>query len=140
MFKTRLLIRFHHADRARVMFFGNLQLLAHQVLERFVVEAADIPWDEFFANPRWIAPFRRVEADYLRPHPPGREVEATLAITALGDTSMTMRIDFHDLDGEHLSRLVAVNVFTDAESKTKIPMPESIRERLTPFAEEAADA
>ncbi len=140
MFKTRLLIRFHHADRARVMFYGNLYLLAHQVLERFVVEAVGLGWDEFFANPEWTAPFRRVEADYFRPHPPGREVEATLAIVSLGETSLTMRIDFHDLDGEHLSRLVAVNVFTDADATGKIPMPASIRAQLTPFVEEDSDA
>ena len=139
MFKTRLLIRFHHADHARVMFHANLYLLAHQAFERFIVEGAGFQWDEFFANPRWSATFRRVEADYLRPHIPGREIEGTYSITAIGPTSFDSRLDFHDLDGEHLSRVDFVNVFAAPDTLETVSVPDEARARLTPFLVEAGE-
>jgi 1,4-dihydroxy-2-naphthoyl-CoA hydrolase len=133
-FTTRVRVHFYHADSAGVMFFGNLYRLAHQVFEAFIV-AAGFGWDEWFSNPAWLVPFRRVEADYLRPMRPGRDYEGRLSVERIGDTSFTVCIQFLEESGEPVSELRMVVVFADRGTEQKIPVPADVRERLIPFVE-----
>lgn len=128
-FTTRLLVRFNHADSAGVMFYGNLYFLAHQVFEEFVT-AAGFGWDEWFENPRWLVPIRRVEADYLKPKRPGRELEGRLWVEQIRETSFSFRVRFYDDTGDLSSDLKMVVVFTDRVTEKKIPIPPEVRARL----------
>ena len=133
-FETRVLVRFHHADIAGVMFYGNLFFFAHQVFEEFVV-AAGFQWSEWFENPDWLVPFRHVEADYLKPKRPGRELVGKLWLEGMGETSITVRIRFFDQTGDLCSELRMVVVFTDKRAERKLPIPPGVRARLEPFLE-----
>jgi acyl-CoA thioesterase FadM len=133
-FTTRLLVRFHHADSAGIMFYGNLYFLAHHVFEDFVI-AAGFAWKEWFDNPEWQVPVRRVETDYVKPKRAGRELDAELWLERLGETSITLRVRFRDDVGDLCSELMLVGVFTDRKTGTKIPIPRHARERLEKHVE-----
>lgn len=133
-FTSHLLVRFHHADSAGVMFYGNLYFLAHQVIEDFVL-AAGFEWKEWFDNPEWTVPVRRVETDYVKPKRAGRELDAELWVERLGETSVTFRVRFRDDVGDLCSELVLVGVFTARATDTKIPIPQDARARLEKHVE-----
>ncbi len=137
-FRTRLKVRFNHADSAGIMFYGNLFILVHQALERFVEEAG-FDWHDWFAHPSWWVPFRKVDAEYFRPMLPGREVEVTSTINRLGETSVALTMHFASLEGDRLSTVKFINVFIDNKTMEKIPIPERIRSQLTPLVEVDAD-
>ena len=128
-FRSRVKVRFNHADRAGIVFYGNYLTLAHHVLEEFV-EAVGFTWDEWFANPSWGTPFRKVEVDYRKPHLPGRDLDAEFWLEDLSNASITSRYRFFNGEGDLVSEIRAVNVFMDYRTLTKVPMPESVRARL----------
>jgi len=133
-FETRIPVRFHHADIAGVMFYGNLLFFAHEVFEEFVV-AAGFAWSEWFENPGWLVPFRHVEADYFKPKRPGRELVGKLWLERIGRTSLTVRVRFFDPAGDLASELRMVVVFTDKRAERTLSIPPEVRARLEPFLE-----
>jgi len=135
-FKTRVKIRFFHADSAGIMFYGNLYVLAHEVFEEFAV-AAGFAWEDWFANPEMGIPFKKVDADYFRPHLPGTELEAHLYIESIGESSFVSRYRFFNPEGDLLSELRVVNVFMAYRTLSKMPVPEPVRRRLEPLVETA---
>lgn len=137
MLKRRVRIRFSHLDAAGVVFFPRYFTLAHDLLEDLVARAG-FGWTEWFANPRWIAPLRHVEADYFRPLRGGDVCDATLRLVEMTAHSVTFLCAL-DREGERAAEMRLVVAFAARESGRKISVPDVVRARLGSRTPEGRD-
>jgi acyl-CoA thioesterase FadM len=133
VFKTALTVKFREGDPAQIMFFGNIFSWAHDTFEHFIVEAG-YQWKEWFQTTEYMIPIRHTEADYEIPFRPGESYQAQAQVKALGKTSFTMKYVFSSPAGVHAT-VEMVHVVLDFKSKKPIPLPESVRQRFTPYLE-----
>ena len=75
-----------------------------------------------------------VNVRFLGPARFDDEVDFEARLTRLGDTSMSTRIDA-STNGAPVVRGEIRHVFIDPATKTKTPMPQSIRDALEPYLE-----
>ena len=127
-FAREIRIRFSHLDSAGVVFFPRYFALAHDLFEDLLAEMG-FSWAEWFDNPRWIAPFRIVEAEYLRPLRGGETCRASLGILRLGTSSATLLCTLSRV-GERVAALRLVIVFVSRKTGRKIAIPPAVRRRL----------
>ena len=127
-FSYQFQLPFRYSDLAGVMFFGNIFDLAHDVFEKFL-QSKDITWKEWFGNSHAAAPIRYAESDYRKPLIPGQDY--TCEVEVLEMTTSSLSVQFSFLEDTTLCACVKlVVVFTNFETKSKIPIPESLRARL----------
>lgn len=122
-------VRFDDADGEGIVFFGNYFRLAHQALEQHLPHIG-IPWKEWFANKDWGVPLRHVEADYLQPLRPGDEFLVTVTVVEVGESSVHFSYEFVNADDKPAARVKTSHVFVGRTTFKKLPVPDSIRERL----------
>lgn len=132
-FKTQFALRFHEADPAGIMFFGNIFPLAHNAFEEFIQEAG-FAWQEWFSASEYIIPIRHAEADYLKPLVAGHEYTISVQVKAFGRSSFTMHYSFIQGSEVH-AHVQMVHVVLGAKDKTPQPIPEKIRDRLSRYLE-----
>lgn len=130
-FETTSTLRFHHADPVGIMYFGNILSLAHDGFEEFIV-AAGYHWDEWFKSQEYLIPIRHVEADYNSPFFPGKTYDLKVCVAKLGQTSFVMRYHFSREAKTH-AVVQMVHAVLESATQKKIPLPELLRTRLTPF-------
>lgn len=128
-FKYR--VPFDEADAEGIVFFGNYFRLVHRAFEDFM-PALGIPWEEWFKNPDWGVPLRHVESDYLKPLRPGMIFEVEIFVANIGETSVHFEYEVRDESGATCAKLKTSHVFVTRPAMSKIKVPDSIRQRLTP--------
>jgi acyl-CoA thioester hydrolase len=130
-FRHRLRVRYHECDPQGVVFNANylayfdmgITELWREALggyQSMVAAGVDIVVAE--ANLKYLAPLRFDE-----------EFELVVAVADLGTTSMRSELRVEH-DGETAAEGELRHVFVDAESGEKAPIPDDIREALTPYA------
>lgn len=132
-FKKTIQIKFHQADPAGILFFGNVLMLAHECFED-LVQVAGIPWKEWFGGKNFIAPIRHTETNYMAPFPAGESFEIEASVVSFGDSSMKMRYLFKKLDKVH-AEVLMVHAFLSMPAKEKMTIPENLRAALKPYVE-----
>lgn len=121
LFKKNVLVPFHMADPAGIMFFGNIFSLVHQTFEVWLAEASG-GWGNWFNNPKWIAPIRRAEVDYLKPLRAGETFEVSFKLKETSESSFLLQIDFVKNGVTHVT-LHTRQVFCDRKTIQKIAIP-----------------
>ncbi len=125
-------VRFALADHARILFFANAFILAHEVLEDFILHVG-FAWDDYFARDDWGMPYRYADADYFKPLEPGVTAEARLAIERIGQSSVAFRVHFHDEAGDEACCVRMVAAAVSLPGMKKRGVPDVLRERLQPY-------
>ena len=125
LFKRNVLIPFHMADPAGIMFFGNIFALAHGTFEQWISEQEG-GWSQWYTNPEWIAPIRKAEVDYFKPLRAGEVFEVSFTLKEVTDSSFVSLIEFIKA-GECHARLETRQVFCDRKTIKKIPVPPQAR-------------
>ena len=132
-FKTQIRIKFREADPAQIMYFGNIFSLAHDAFEEFIV-AAGYTYREWFSPNEHIIPIRHVEGDYKAPFIPGQTYDVTVTVESLGTTSFKMKYLFEQ-NGRLHATVRMVHSVLNPKTKDKMPLPEIMKQRLTPYLE-----
>lgn len=128
-FRQDLLIPFHLADPAGIIFFGHVFTLSHQVFEAFILDALQLPWREWFQNPDWIVPIKQADASYSTPLKAGEKSQITLQLAELRTNSFTVQTHFYQ--SEQLACAVkTIHVFCQRSNHQKQAIPPSIRSQL----------
>lgn len=122
-------VPFHLADPGGVLFFGNAFALAHQAFENFVLNQLELPWTFWFQNPDWIIPIRHAQGDFVTPLLAGKECRIEITINAISHSSFTLTSTFYQTS--LCCSIQTVHIFCDRENKQKIPIPSSIRDKLS---------
>lgn len=124
-----LFIGFEDADPAGVVFYPRAIALAHRAVEE-MIRRSDIGWDAWFASPVHAIPVRQATADFLLPMRPGEKVTARASVEALGDTSVTFKVEFHARGGELAAVVRTVHVLVDKATGRPMPLPAAMRNAL----------
>lgn len=132
-FRTRFTLKFRDADPAQIMYFGNLVSFAHDAFEDFIVHAG-YEYREWFSPDLHIVPIRHAEADFLSPFRPGLTYEIDVTVAQIRETSFQMKYVFHR-EGKTHGQVKMVHAVLDPKTKSKMPLPSVMRERLTPYLE-----
>ena len=132
-FSTVIPLRFRLGDPAGISFFANVYPLSHDTFEEFV-QALGFEWKLWFANKEWGVPLRHTECDYHRPMIPGNDVEITVLVDKIGETSLAMKYIFRSL-GHVCAEVKMVHTFVD-QSMKKRSIPSEIRDRFETYQRE----
>lgn len=124
-------IRFHEADPAGILYFGNILTLAHDTFEDFIVEAG-IPWKTWFKDCLYFVPIKYVESDFKAPFIPGEKYQVHTQVGSITESSFQMQYTFQQ--GEKVHAIVKmVHTFADMKTKQKTRMPDDVRQVLNPY-------
>lgn len=135
-FQKEIQIRFHEADPAGILFFGNIFALAHGCFEDFI-QAAGFTWKEWFHTKDYMIPIRHTESNYLKPFRPGEKYQVTVTVAKIGNSSFQMKYLFSSALGTHAD-VRMTHAFLEAKSLQKTSVPETVRNRLKVYLD--ADA
>jgi len=132
-FKTQTRLKFRDADPAQIMYFANLFSLAHDTFEDFIV-AAGYRYEEWFSKENHLIPIRHAEADYKAPLIPGQTYDVIAQVASLSTSSFKMKYTFEQKGRLHATVFMVHSVL-DPKTKEKMPLPEVMKQRLTPYLE-----
>lgn len=132
-FNKTIQIKFRDADPAGILFFGNLLALSHDCFEDFIA-AVGITWKEWFTVTDFMIPIRHTETNYLAPMPAGEIFVIEASVASLGETSFKMKYQFKKSDKVHAEAMI-VHAFMSAKTKQKMPIPETLRKKLSVYLE-----
>lgn len=129
-------VRLHDVDSAGVMFFARLFSHAHDAYEDYMAKQGMELGTLIEGGTR--LPIVHAEADYLHPLRHGEDMTVELTVERLGNTAFTIGYAFRNND-EIRAWAKTVHVFLDPSTQLPAPLPEAIRERLTPLCPDTGE-
>lgn len=128
-YKSKVIVRFRHTDLVGITYFNEIFNLFHDVYEEFI-ERSFMTKKEWFQNSDWGVPFKKVEAEYLRPLLPFEEYDVEIEVKAVGQSSFSLETLFLK-EGALCAKVQTVHVFTSYSSRKSIPIPSEIQQKLS---------
>jgi YbgC/YbaW family acyl-CoA thioester hydrolase len=128
--KLRFTVAFDEADGEGIVFFGNYFRLIHRAFEHWL-PSKNITWEEWFKNPAFGVPLRHVESDYRRPLRPGDAYDVEIRVKEIGESSVHFEYHMTLPDGSLVAQLKTSHVFVSRPDMKKLPVPETLRTRLS---------
>ena len=120
-------IEFNHCDPAGIVFYPRYFEMTNSVVENFFADVVGYSFARMHAGAQNGVPTVSIRCDFRVPSRLGDKVPFTLTVTALGRSSVTMRI-VAAVDGE--TRLETENTLVWIDGGRAAPWPEAIRARL----------
>lgn len=130
-FNTTIKIKFREADPAKIMFFGNILDITHDVFEEFI-QAAGFTWEAWFLQKDWLIPIRHTETNFLRPFLPGHNYNVNVRVDSISNSSFKLCYVYSSNEGLH-AEVSMVHTFLSSQSKEKIKVPDTVKEYLTAY-------
>lgn len=127
-FRMERFISFPLSDPGGVLFFGQLFFLCHEAFEQFILKELCESWNDWFQNEEWVVPIRHTEANFTRPLLAGKKCRIDLAIINVSETGFSVSYSF--FQDELCCHALITHVFCDRVACKKIPIPESIKNKL----------
>ncbi len=134
--KRKFRIRLHDTDEAGILFFARQLHFAHDTYED-LLRAVGFPMEALLASDAFFVPIVHTEAQFHKSMRTGDEIEATVTIERLGDTSYTLSYEFRNAGGEVAGKAKTVHVTVDRQSGKKMSLPHHLREALERFRDSA---
>jgi len=129
MFISHNKVRMHDTDMAGILYFPRQFRFAHDALEDWV-ESEGLGFHQVFHVENFVFVIVHAEADYLAPLRVGDKLEIHLTIERVGTSSFT--VNYRIYRGSQLVGTVkTVHVTLEAQSRTKIEIPERFRHILS---------
>ena len=136
VYRSRIQIRFAHCDPAGIVFYPRYFEMLNGVVEDWFAEELGFPFQEILKSGLGI-PTVHLNVDFTAPSRLGDELGVTLAVTALGSSSVTIEVVFCGPAGDVRVRSEAVLVLTDALAGCSAPISENLRARIELFLRRA---
>ena len=133
--KKSCMIRFAHCDPAGSVFHPNFFVLFNGLTEDWFREGMQLPWERM-SELGVLIPVVSVHSDFFKPFTIGDQGEMRLWVSHIGNSSFTVEIEFYKGEALHV-KCREVMVCIDPVSRKSTPIPEKLRERMTPFLTEA---
>lgn len=130
-FFKKLTVRFREGDPARIAYFANTLSWAHDCFEDFIQDAG-FSYNEWFRTQQYMVPIRHVECNYNKPFLPGETYQIQAEVAQITNSSFQMKYTF-SLHQEKHAEVLMVHTFLDASNAKKTPVPDLVRQRLTPY-------
>lgn len=136
IYRKKIIVRLHDTDAAGLLFFAHQFFYAHDIYEDLLREIG-LPMEQLMAHGEFFVPIVHAESQYLRGLAVGEELEATVAVANLGNTSYTLEYEIKNRAGEVVGRAKTVHVSIDRKTRMKISLPDNLRSRLMEFQQRA---
>jgi 4-hydroxybenzoyl-CoA thioesterase len=128
-FETKLYIRFHHVDFARVVYFPRFFDYCHQVFEDFVQAEFGRSYCSLMQEEGLGFPLVHAEADFKKPFRFGETARVVLEVKHMGETSLSCRyVFFHEGEGEAAAIITLVGACIELKHFKPTPIPGQWRE------------
>lgn len=132
MFIAHNQVRMHDTDMAGILYFPRQFRFAHDALEDFV-EKLGYPFDQVFHKDKFVFVIVHAESDYYTPLKVGDKLEIHLSIEKVGATSFTVLYDIYKQDKTLVGKAKTVHVTLDSINRTKIPIPEDFKKKISEY-------
>ena len=128
------MVRFEHCDPAGIIFYPRYFQLSHQVVEDWFKDGLGSSHADLVVNRRIGIPTVHIEAGFFAASRLEEELEFTLLVTKLGNSSVTLNITAHH-NGELRCEINQVIVFSqlDPEKVKSVPIPNEVRAQMEQF-------
>ena len=134
--KRNITVRLHDTDAAGILFFARQFYFAHDIYEDFMKEIG-IPISKALLEGDYIIPIVHAESQFLKPLRVGDQIDVSLKIASIGNSSYTLEYDFSDQSGTPVGKTKTVHVTIDRASGAKTALPETLRKGLEEFQAKA---
>lgn len=133
VFRHPYTVALHDSDAAGIMFSANLIRIFHQGYE------AMMTWIGFgmgsLLKKRTLGlPIVHVEGDFLKPLHVGDEVDVTVRVGQIGESSYRIDYELIGRDGVRYASGNTVHVCVDPKDRTPIPVPEDFKRALLTYS------
>jgi tol-pal system-associated acyl-CoA thioesterase len=131
-FAVRERVRWSDVDAAGIVCYGSF-LRFFELAESEMFRAAGVPSTLQERAGVWLVR-RRVECDFLRPARLDDELEARVAVEAMGRTSLSLHFEIREAEGGEVSvRSRYTLVAVDRATLRPVPLPDEMRAALRRF-------
>jgi 4-hydroxybenzoyl-CoA thioesterase len=134
VFQSNILVRFADCDPAGMVFYPRYLEMFNNLVEDWCREDLNLPFSEVHTGRGWGLPTVHLTVDFVAPSFLGEVLAASLSVTSLGTSSITLEILFRGPDNADRVRGKVVLVLMDTRRKRALTIPDDIRERIAAFA------
>lgn len=131
-FTKQKVIRFSHCDPAGIVFYPRYVELCNEVVEDWFADGLGFPLHRFQQQLRLTVPAVRLETEFLQTSTHGDVLDFTLAVRALGRSSLSLEVAAH-CDGEERVRFALKLVLVSLDTMRSVPIDDAWRERFGRF-------
>ncbi len=122
-------IHLHETDAAGLLFFGEQFKLMHDAYES-LSETIGYSFAALIRERDFFLPIVHAEADYKKPLFVGELLEIQVILHKIGQTSFQFKYKLLDTKQNLVGSGRTVHVTMDKKTKTKIPLPKELREKV----------
>lgn len=123
-------IRFSECDPAGIVFYPQYFVLFNDLVESWIDGLLQGGYASLIAESRHGLPTVRLEVDFKAISRMGDDVELSLEVQRLGNSSMTLRLACHGADGSLRMQALQTIVTTSLVTHGAIPIPHPLRAAL----------
>lgn len=128
-YHSQIQVRFGHCDMAGIVFYPRYFEMFNNLVEDWC-HATGMPYAEIQDGQGTGLPVVHFDVDFTAPSRMGDMLDATLSVSRVGSTSLTIEIALRGPDGAERVRANMVVVLVDLQSKLPVPIPAAVRAKL----------
>jgi len=132
-FRSEILVRFADCDYARMVFYPRYLVMFNNLVEDWFAAGLNLSFSELHAQRGWGVPTVHLEVDFRSPSFLGDVLQATLAVTSLGRSSVGLEIILSGPDGVERVRGKLVLVLMELGRNRSHTIPDDLRARMARF-------
>jgi 4-hydroxybenzoyl-CoA thioesterase len=136
-YRTSVLVRFAHCDPAGIVFFPRYMEMFNNLVEDWCREELGLSFAQMHLTQALGLSTVHLEVDFVAPSVLGDTLSASLAVRALGKSSVHLSITLCGADGGDRVRGQMILVLVDGRSKRARLLPDDLRARMTVFQAES---
>jgi len=131
-FKAKNKVRMHDTDMAGILYFPRQFRFIHDAWED-LMEHEGLSFETLFTDNDFVFVVAHVESDYLAPLKVNDKLEVHVKCSRIGNTSFQMAYEIFKEDGTLAGTGKTVHVCLKRVERTKIPVPDVLREMLSKY-------
>jgi 4-hydroxybenzoyl-CoA thioesterase len=132
-YRADIPIRFSHCDPAGIVFFPRYLEMFNDIVEDWCRDELGFDFTGIHEGRGWGLPTVRLEVDFVAPSRIGDTLTATLAVLAIGTSSVRLSIVLRAPDGGDRVRAETVLVLADPRALRGVAIPDDLRRRIAEF-------
>ena len=126
-------VRWSDCDPLGIIYYGTY-IRFFEVAENEMFRAAGLPYHVLRVERQVQLPRKAFQVEFHSPAEMDELVEIQVGVTRMGSTSLTMRFEaFRASDHCHRASATLTVVSVEKESITKRPLPQFVKDALTPY-------
>jgi len=134
VFRTQILVRFRDCDPAGMVFYPRYLEMFNNLVEDFFRDRLELSFEDLLAR-GWGIPTVHLNADFFQPSRIGETLDASLAVTRLGQSSIYLEVVMKGPGDVNRVRGNVVLVLTDQAANRAQLIPDDLRTKLGRYVE-----